>query len=134
MIELVIKTRNPVDSIDITKLIEQAIVKKLATGICVVYTPHTTSGIMVNEGVDPDVLYDFHQQLSALIPKSKSFKHGEGNSDAHIKSILTGNSKLLIVANGRLQLGRWERVFFLEFDGPRDRKLLLQFIKSEEPN
>ncbi|MGE4317796.1 MAG: secondary thiamine-phosphate synthase enzyme YjbQ [Deferribacterales bacterium] len=99
-------------------------------GILLVYTPHTTSAITINENADPDVQTDMNSFLSKLIPAMKEFRHSEGNSDSHIKSSLVGASEMIIVENGRPILGTWQGIYFCEFDGPRSRKVFLKFIPS----
>ncbi len=96
-------------------------------GICLVYVPHTTVGIIINEGADPSVMEDVVRTLDRLIPWKADYKHAEGNSAAHVKSILTGNSVQLIIDSGKLVLGTWQRVFLIEFDGPRTRTIFLKF-------
>jgi secondary thiamine-phosphate synthase enzyme len=88
-----------------------------------VYTPHTTTGLTINEGADPDVRLDILAHLRAMVPRHAGFRHAEGNSDAHIKATLLGSSVQIIVERGRLVLGTWQRVFLGEFDGPRRRTL-----------
>ncbi|NPU99157.1 MAG: YjbQ family protein [Candidatus Omnitrophica bacterium] len=100
-------------------------------GLCVFYVPHTTAGIFVNEGCDPDVIRDIQNTLDRLVPWQEGYHHIEGNSAAHIKATLVGNSRQVLVENGRLQLGRWEEIFFAEFDGPRTRQLILTFIDAK---
>lgn len=100
-------------------------------GLCVFYVPHTTAGIFVNEGCDPDVIRDIQNTLDRLVPWQGGYHHIEGNSAAHIKATLVGNSRQVLVENGRLQLGRWEEIFFAEFDGPRTRQLILTFIAAK---
>lgn len=93
------------------------------TGICTVYVRHTTAAVTINEGADPDVQSDILSHLSKMVPEGGGFSHREGNSDAHIKTLLTGSSVTVIVENGRLVLGAWQRIFFCEFDGPRTRRV-----------
>jgi secondary thiamine-phosphate synthase enzyme len=126
--ELSIQTTKHSELVDVTSKILEKIPEGLS-GLCVIYIPHTTSAITINEGADPSVKHDVLEQLSQLIPWNQSFfQHREGNSAAHIKSILVGNSVTVIVQNGELQLGTWERIFFCEFDGPRRRTVWLQFM------
>jgi len=99
-------------------------------GILVVYTPHTTAAITINENADPDVQTDMNAFLSKLIPNLTEFRHTEGNSDSHIKSSLVGCSETVIVENSRMALGTWQGIYFCEFDGPRTRKVHLKFIKA----
>lgn len=99
-------------------------------GICTFYVPHTTAGIFINEGCDPDVAHDIQNTLDRLVPWQGGYHHIEGNSAAHIKAALVGNSRQVLVENGRLQLGRWEEIFFAEFDGPRTRQLVMAFLEG----
>jgi secondary thiamine-phosphate synthase enzyme len=100
----------------------------VVNGTCVVYCPHTTAAIAVNENADPDVKRDLLYCLARLVPQLREFQHSEGNSDAHVKSSLVGPSLTFIVRNGRLLLGTWQGILFAEFDGPRTRtvQVLLQ--------
>ncbi|NLI82283.1 MAG: YjbQ family protein [Deltaproteobacteria bacterium] len=116
-------------AVDITDLVSRKIQESgIQSGVCLVYVPHTTAGIFVNEGADPAVLEDIMQALEKLVPWRAGYKHAEGNSAAHIRSILVGGSAHLIIENGRLLLGTWERVFLCEFDGPRTRKLRVKML------
>ena len=96
------------------------------SGIMTVYTPHTTTGLTINEGADPDVCRDILAHLRTLVPQHPGFRHAEGNSDAHIKASIFGSSVQIIIDEGRLVLGTWQRVFLGEFDGPRTRTLLVK--------
>jgi secondary thiamine-phosphate synthase enzyme len=129
MESVTVKTRNRTELVDITSQVE-AVVKKsgVVSGICFVYVPHTTAGVTVNESYDPDVAKDITATLSRLVPHGAGYKHTEGNADAHIKSVLVGCSQLIPVENGRLVLGRWQGIFFCEFDGPRERRCLVKII------
>ena len=121
------KFRNEI--LDITDLVNDYLAQeKINSGIAVVYSPHTTAGISVNENADPDVKKDILTYLSKLIPQDANFKHIEGNSDAHIKTALVNASQTFIVENSRLQLGTWQSVFFMEFDGPRQREVWVKVI------
>jgi secondary thiamine-phosphate synthase enzyme len=113
---------------NINRLLE---LKNWKDGIIVVFTPHTTAAVTINENADPDVQIDMQGFLSKLIPDLPDFKHMEGNSDSHIKPSLVGASETIIVENGRMQLGTWQGVYFCEFDGGRNRQVYLKFIKSE---
>ena len=95
-------------------------------GVCRIFVPHTTAGITINENADPAVMRDIINYLAKLIPKSAGFSHREGNSDAHIKSTLTGPSLDLLIHNGRLALGTWQGIMFAEYDGPRNRRMFVQ--------
>ena len=110
--------------LDVTaEVMRLAAASGLREGLCVVSSPHTTCGVTVNEGADPDVAADILETLARLVPRSGSYRHAEGNSDAHVKTLLTGTSVTLPLASGRPLLGTWQRVFLAEFDGPRTRTL-----------
>jgi len=112
--------------VDITRDVEKAVSSLgIEDGAVVVYVPHTTAAVTVNESADPDVSRDILARLSELVPPSASYRHAEGNADAHIKSTLVGCSKTLLVRGGRLALGTWQGVFFCEFDGPRSRTVIV---------
>lgn len=98
------------------------------SGICHVYVPHTTAGVIINEGDDPDVARDIETTFDRLIPHEGNYRHGEGNSDSHIKTALTGSSATVFIEGGRLALGRWQAIFFCEFDGPRRREVMLKIV------
>jgi secondary thiamine-phosphate synthase enzyme len=97
-------------------------------GVCHLYVPHTTAGVMANEGYDPDVARDMEGAFDRLVPDSPHFKHSEGNSDSHIKTALVGSSETIFIDKGRLALGRWQVIFFAEFDGPRTRELHVKLV------
>ncbi len=103
---------------------------KGASGAVIIHVPHTTAGLTINENADPDVKRDLLAHLSKLVPREATFRHNEGNSDAHIKGTLVNFSLTLIVEKGELMLGTWQGVQFLEFDGPRSREVWLKFIKE----
>ncbi len=129
LIELQIKTSKREELINITGKISETI-KKVGTenGICLVYTPHTTAAITINENADPDVCTDMISGLERISPLDKNYRHMEGNSDAHIKSSLIGTSQTLIIKNRELKLGTWQGVYFCEFDGPRNRQAWVKII------
>src|SRR5690625_498411 len=116
-----IKTKNHSQMIDITTLVQSAVSKSsVQAGLVTVYVPHTTAGITINENADPDVSGDFLKQLDEMFPWNQPFyKHGEGNSAAHVKASMMGSSATVLVENVQLVLGRWQGVWFCEFDGPR---------------
>jgi len=115
--------------VDITDMVARTVQESgVKSGICVVYVPHTTAGVVVNEGADPAVMEDVMDALGQLVPWRGRYKHAEGNSAAHIKAILVGGSEHLIIENGRLLLGTWEHIFLLEFDGPRTRKIRIKIM------
>ncbi len=125
-----IRTQERTELVEITDRVNADLQRKnIQEGICVVYCPHTTAAITVNENADPDVVHDMLVWLNRSVPQHQTdFRHGEGNSDAHIKSSLVGPSVTLLIEGGRLVLGRWQGVFFCEFDGPRTRQVYLHFV------
>ncbi len=124
-----VSTRKRNQLIDVTDIIRQKIRdSKVRRGICVIYVPHTTAGVTVNENADPSVASDIEDTLVKLIPPNAGYKHLEGNADSHIKSVLVGPSITLPVEAGDLVLGTWQGVFFCEFDGPRSRRMYIRVI------
>jgi secondary thiamine-phosphate synthase enzyme len=116
-------------AVDITDIVAARLREQSAeNGICLIYTPHTTAGLTINEGADPNVMDDVLRTLDTLVPWRGAYKHTEGNSAAHIKAILAGAGVQVIVESGKLVLGAWQRIFLLEFDGPRTRKIFVQFL------
>ena len=125
---LSVNTRNRSEMIDITSKVEEELSRSgLKDGVCFLFVPHTTAGITINESADPSVATDIQAMLNKLIPWEGSYRHLEGNSAAHIKSSLIGNSVMVFVESGHLKLGTWQGIFFCEFDGPRSRKLYVKF-------
>ena len=131
LIELNLKTSKREELIDITQTIaNEAQKNKIDSGICVIFTPHTTAAVTINENADPDVCTDMIKGLKDISPHDNGYFHGEGNSDAHIKSSLLGVSQTIIIDRGELKLGTWQGIYFCEFDGPRNRNIWLKIIKS----
>ncbi len=127
MIEIAVKTAGRQEIVDVTALVAQAVTESgMIDGLCHLFVPHTTAGLTVNENADPDVKRDLLMALSKLVPDDPDFRHAEGNSAAHLKSLLTGAGATLFVNGGCLELGNWGGVYFCEFDGPRRRRLLLR--------
>jgi secondary thiamine-phosphate synthase enzyme len=119
-----VKTSSRVEMVDITSQVTQAIRDEgVDDGLAVVFVPHTTAGVTINENADPDVARDIRSHLDKLVPPNEGYAHAEGNADAHIKSSLFGPSLVLIVSRGRPVLGTWQAVYFCEGDGPRRRKV-----------
>jgi len=117
--------------VDITSHVHSAVKKSgISDGFCIVFVPHTTAAVTLNENADPAVKEDISEFLKKLIPRSASFSHIEGNSDAHIKSSLVGDSETILVENGELVLGTWQGICFAEFDGPRKRNVHIKVIGS----
>ncbi len=124
-----IRSSSRIEMIEITEEIINIVKKKgVKSGVCVIYSPHTTAGITINEGADPSVRRDILNQLSEIIPFNKRYSHTEGNSDAHIKTSLVGGSEFVIIEEGRLCLGTWQSIYFCEFDGPRSRQVYIKII------
>jgi len=118
--------------IDITDQVQQFVKEeRINDGFLIVYIPHTTAGITINEGADPDVQQDIIETLEILIPEIRSYHHSEGNSDAHIKASLLGASVTVLVNHGRLVLGTWQHIFFYEADGPRHRTIYLSVHQNK---
>ncbi|HXK98648.1 secondary thiamine-phosphate synthase enzyme YjbQ [Acetomicrobium sp.] len=118
-----LRTKAREEFVDITRTVEEDVRSSgLKEGLCVVYVPHTTAAVTINEDADPSVKEDILRQLKVLVPRDGNYSHGEGNSDAHIKSSLLGVSQIIPIHEGRLVLGTWQGIFFCEFDGPRSRR------------
>ncbi|WP_025270653.1 secondary thiamine-phosphate synthase enzyme YjbQ [Hippea sp. KM1] len=124
-----IRTHTKKEAIEITSIIQKH-AEKVKNGIATVFVPHTTAGITINEAYDPAVCEDMLDELVRLIPYSSNYKHLEGNADAHIQASLIGNSVSVIIENGKLVLGRWQGIFFMEFDGPRNREFYIKIIEG----
>lgn len=131
MKELHISSQRRNQMIDITDQVQQTVIEeKVIDGFVIVYVPHTTAGVTINEGADPDVQQDIIEALGEFIPENRSYHHSEGNSDAHIKASLLGSSTTILVKGGRLVLGTWQHVFFYEGDGPRHRTVYVSVQKN----
>ena len=128
---LSVKTRERTELVDVTSNINQLIQKsEIDQGLCMLYVPHTTAAVTINESADPSVKADILMILNKIIPFEANYRHLEGNSAAHIKSTLVGSSELIAIENRKLALGTWQGVFFCEFDGPRSRKLHVRILKG----
>jgi secondary thiamine-phosphate synthase enzyme len=126
---LSINSRLRCEIIDLTGQVEDVVRDKVASGFVIVYVPHTTAGVTINENADPDVKSDFLKKLEELVPKREPYyQHSEGNSDSHVKTALVGNSATVLVENGRLLLGQWQGIYFCEFDGPRRREVYVRAV------
>ena len=126
-VSIPLRTHSRIEMVDITSSVQKEVSNaEIQDGICLVYVPHTTAGVAINEGADPDVCEDIETRMTELVPGHRRYRHTEGNADSHIKSLLTGSSVSLIVENGRLVLGTWQKIFFCEFDGPRARKVYVK--------
>lgn len=129
MLSLEVRTGSRAQMLDITGQVMRAVEESgVREGACLVYVPHTTAGVTINENADPSVAADILARLEKLVPRDAGYRHREGNSDAHIKALMTGFSQAIPVRDGRLALGTWQGVFFCEFDGPRTRTVLVQVL------
>ncbi len=128
---ITVKTSSRTEFVDITADIQKEITAAaVQSGLCMVYVPHTTAAVTINESADPSVKKDILMILNRVVPWEAEYRHLEGNSPAHVKSTIVGASELVMVENGRLLLGTWQGIFFCEFDGPRTRKVHLKFMNS----
>ena len=125
-----VQTSSRNEMVDVTDRLRKVVRSfNLAEGMLIVYVPHTTAAITINENADPDVKSDLLAKLSALVPKSETYyRHAEGNSDSHLKAAMLGHSVTVLVEAGKLVLGRWQGVYFCEFDGPRERELIIKGV------
>jgi secondary thiamine-phosphate synthase enzyme len=128
---LTIKTSRRTELTNVTAEIQAAVrASGCAEGVCHLYVPHTTAGVLINEGDDPAVGRDIEAALDTLVPHCGNYTHAEGNSDSHIKAALIGSTETVWIESGRLALGRWQAVFFAEFDGPRTRELRIKIVSD----
>ena len=132
MIEtLQVRTRRRIEMVDITARVSEAVrASGVRDGAVVIFVPHTTAAVTINENADPDVPRDIASHLAELIPRDAAFRHAEGNADSHIKVSLTGSSEVVLLEDGKLVLGTWQSIFFCEFDGPRTRRCLVKVMQG----
>ncbi len=129
---LSVKTKSRTELIDITSQVaEQVNPSGVRDGLCMLYVPHTTAAVTINESADPSVRGDIEMVLNQIVPWEANYKHLEGNSPAHVKATLVGASELLAIENGALVLGTWQGIFFCEFDGPRTRKIHVRVLDAK---
>jgi secondary thiamine-phosphate synthase enzyme len=129
-----VKTSRRTEWVNITSEVNRRVASSgVSHGVCQLYVPHTTAGVMVNEGYDPDVARDMEAAFDQMVPRDAGYKHQEGNSDSHMKAALVGSSQSVWIENGRLRLGRWQAIFFCEFDGPRNREIHLKMLRDPVP-
>ncbi len=128
-----VRTQERCQLVEVTDAVERLVrEQKISDGMVILYVPHTTAAVTINENADPDVRHDLLKKLESLVPHQESYyQHGEGNSDSHVKTSLVGNSAMVLVEGGRLVLGRWQGIYFCEFDGPRQRELFLKLVGWE---
>ena len=132
MEEMTVKTSEREEFIDITSRVQKVVDDSgVKFGFAFCFIPHTTAAITINENADPDVRHDIISKLRQEFPEDGHYRHSEGNSDAHIKSSLVGPSQQIIVENGKLVLGRWQGLYFCEFDGPRSRRLIVKVVSFD---
>ena len=126
-----VRTSIQTEFIDITRSVQEAVKKTgLEDGICIIFIPHTTAAVTINENADPSVVQDILMELNKIVPFKDQYRHMEGNSPAHIKARLLGCSQTVFVESGKLVLGTWQGIFFCEFDGPRNRKVQVKVMKT----
>ena len=131
MREIKVVTRKRNEMVDITRDVQDVVEEEnIDEGVSIVYVPHTTAGITINEGADPSVQRDIVETLKNLVPETGDYNHMEGNSDAHIKASILGSSVTVLIKNERLVLGTWQHIFFYEGDGPRTRKVTIKIFSS----
>ncbi|WP_339136337.1 MAG: secondary thiamine-phosphate synthase enzyme YjbQ [Candidatus Electrothrix sp. GW3-4] len=124
-----VSTKAHMQFVDITQQVQQVVSESALTdGVVSLFNPHTTAGLTINEGCDPDVQHDLLGVFRTIIPSSYPYRHAEGNSPSHMMATLTGSSLTVIITNGKLQLGTWQRIFFCEYDGPRSRNVIWKVI------
>ncbi len=135
MITLDVQTNARQEMVRITRPLAQAVQQAgWKNGLCLIFVPHTTAGITLNENADPDVVRDLLYSLERQVPTTDpNYRHFEGNSAAHVKASMMGFSLTMIVQDGRLALGRWQDIIFCEFDGPRLRQVMIEFVPTQQP-
>jgi secondary thiamine-phosphate synthase enzyme len=130
--KLIIETHSRVEFLDVTARVQDIVARSgIRNGLCHLFIPHTTAGIMVNEHADTAVVADIATQFDTIAPQHKDYRHTEGNAPAHIKASLIGDSRTFFIEDGRLVLGTWQGIFFGEFDGPRSRNLLVKITADQ---
>lgn len=131
MREINLQTRGRTDFVDLTGEVQQQVTDLgLEEGVVVVFNPHTTAAVTINEGADPDVVADMAGALDRIVPWRDGYRHAEGNAAAHIKASMFGSSVTVIVAQGRLRLGTWQKIWFCDFDGPRRRRVWIKSLPT----
>ncbi len=124
-----VETKSRTHIKDITREVAGAVKQSgVENGLCYLYVPHTTAGILINESDDPDVARDIGETLDHLVPRDAKYRHYEGNADSHVKASLVGSSEIVPIEGGKLGLGRWQGIFFCEFDGPRQRQVKVRIV------
>ena len=132
-IKFEVRTSKHTQMLDITREVQRAVTESgVRDGICMVFIPHTTAAVTINENADPDVIRDFTMELNKIVPWEDGYHHMEGNSAAHLKSSMIGFSEQIIIEDGRLLLGTWQGIYFCEFDGPRSRKCFVKIMEGQD--
>ncbi|PMQ01928.1 MAG: hypothetical protein CBR30_02750 [Dictyoglomus sp. NZ13-RE01] len=130
--EFTVSTNAKSALVDITSKVEECILKSnVRNGVCYIFVPHTTAGVIINENYDPSVSKDILQVLEKLVPWIGNYAHIEGNSAAHIRSSILGNTTFVLIQDGRMKLGTWQGIFLAEFDGPRTRRVWVDIIEDK---
>ncbi|MBO6046427.1 MAG: YjbQ family protein [Erysipelotrichaceae bacterium] len=128
---LPVKTTRHTQMLDITRDVQKVVTSSgVKNGLCIIYVPHTTAAVTINENADPDVVRDFTMEINKIVPWEDGYHHFEGNSAAHLKSSMIGFSEQIIIDEGRLVLGTWQGIYLCEFDGPRRRKVYVKIIEG----
>lgn len=131
MKEFIVKTKSRTEFIHITKKIQELVSSsKIKNGFCIVFVPHSSAGITINENFDLSLKKDFEDFFSALVPRNKKYIHDDGNADSHIKASLVGSSATVLIKDSKLVLGTWQGIVFCEFDGPRERKVFVKIVSD----
>ena len=129
---LTVRTGARVEMIDITEQVEKVVAESgVKAGVCLVYVPHTTAAVTINENADPSVQRDINSEMSKIVPLEDGYEHEEGNSAAHVKATLVGPSVMVPVEGGKLVLGTWQGIYLCEFDGPRERQVHVQMLAGQ---
>ena len=129
--EIPLRTTSHTQMIDMTRQIQQVVSDSgIADGICIVFIPHTTAAVTINENADPDVQTDFMKEINKIVPWEDGYLHMEGNAAAHLKASMMGFSETVIIKDGRLVLGTWQGIYFLEYDGARNRKVIVKIMSD----
>jgi secondary thiamine-phosphate synthase enzyme len=124
-----VKTKRRTEMVDVTNEVQRVVTALgIKSGTCFLYVPHTTAAVLINEHADPDVASDAEGAFDRLVPAAGPYRHAEGNSDSHLKTMLAGTNAFVFVEGGKLALGRWQGIFFAEFDGPRERHLYVKVL------
>ncbi len=131
MIRLNVQTAKHTQMLDITAQVQKAVTESgVKNGVCMVFVPHTTAAVTINENADPDVVRDFTTEINKIVPWEDGYHHMEGNSAAHLKSSMIGFSENVIIEDGRLVLGTWQGIYFCEYDGPRSRRVFVKILEG----